>query len=127
MAKAGRKKKDFDPKQFENLCAMQCTQAEICAFFDCDHKTLTAWVKRYYGREYSLVAKEKAELGNISLRRWQFKQAEHNPTMAIFLGKQYLGQTDKQELTVAEIGEDQRQAISEFLDDDGTDTDSQEA
>jgi hypothetical protein len=106
---------------------MQCTQAEICAFFNCDHKTLTAWVKRYYGREYSLVAKEKAELGNISLRRWQFKQAEHNPTMAIFLGKQYLGQTDKQEVTVAEIGEDQRQAITEFLDDDGTDTDSAEA
>ena len=30
----------------------------------------------------------------MSLRRTQFKLAEKNPTMAIWLGKQYLGQRD---------------------------------
>ena len=30
----------------------------------------------------------------MSLRRTQFKLAEHNTSMAIFLGKQYLGQKD---------------------------------
>jgi hypothetical protein len=35
--------------------------------------------------------------GQKKLRRLQWKQAEHNPTMAIFLGKQYLGQADKVE------------------------------
>ena len=31
----------------------------------------------------------------MSLRRNQFKLSETNVTMAIFLGKQYLGQSDK--------------------------------
>lgn len=33
--------------------------------------------------------------GFVSLRRKQFAMAEKNPTMAIWLGKQYLGQSDK--------------------------------
>ena len=32
--------------------------------------------------------------GKVSLRRAQFKLAQTNPTMSIFLGKQYLGQSD---------------------------------
>lgn len=127
MARAGRKPKEFDRKEFEGLCALQCTQAEICSFFDCDHKTLTKWVKQEYHADYSQVYKEKAERGKISLRRWQFKQAEKSATMAIFLGKQYLGQTEKLEATVAEIDDDQRRAVTEFLNDNGTDTDIEEA
>ena len=34
----------------------------------------------------------------MSLRRTQFKLAEKNPTMAIWLGKQYLGQRDNIEV-----------------------------
>lgn len=34
--------------------------------------------------------------GRVSIRRTQFKLAEKNPSMAIFLGKQYLGQSDVQ-------------------------------
>ena len=36
----------------------------------------------------------KKEGGKIALRRYQLQQAEKNPTMAIWLGKQYLGQRD---------------------------------
>ena len=44
--------------------------------------------------------KELHECGKASLRRTQFKIAEKgNANMAIFLGKQYLGQTDKAEQT----------------------------
>jgi hypothetical protein len=35
----------------------------------------------------------------MSLRRWQMKMAQTNATMAIWLGKQYLGQSDRQEVT----------------------------
>ena len=42
----------------------------------------------------------KSSLGKISLRRIQFKQAETNPSMAIWLGKQILGQTDQVETIV---------------------------
>lgn len=36
--------------------------------------------------------------GRASLRRKQFAMAEKNPAMAIWLGKQYLGQADKKEI-----------------------------
>ena len=38
--------------------------------------------------------KKGQDNGKRSLRRIQFKLAEKNPTMAIWLGKQYLGQRD---------------------------------
>ena len=45
---------------------------------------------------FSEVFSIKREKGKVSLRRSQFKLAEKNPTMAIWLGKQYLGQRDEQ-------------------------------
>lgn len=89
-----RPRKQIDQKNFEKLCAMQCTKLEICGFLDITDKTLDAWVKRTYSKSFSEIYAEKREVGKISLRRAQFKLAEVNATMAIFLGKQYLGQHD---------------------------------
>lgn len=89
----------IDKKQFENLCGLQCTLLEICDFFDVEDDTLNSWCKKNYGTTFSEVFKIKRGKGQISLRRTQWKLAEKNPTMAIFLGKQYLGQTDKVETT----------------------------
>ena len=47
---------------------------------------------------FSEVFRQKRGLGKVSLRRAQFHLAEKSATMAIFLGKQYLGQTDVQEI-----------------------------
>lgn len=90
----GRPPKEIDKKQFEKLCALQCTQAEFCCFFDCEDDTLNSWCKRTYGKSFSEVFKIKRGAGHISLRRSQWRLAETNAAMAIFLGKQYLGQTD---------------------------------
>ena len=87
----------IDKKQFENLCGLQCTLLEICDFFDVEDDTLNSWCKKTYGTTFSEVFKIKRGKGQISLRRTQWKLAEKNPTMAIFLGKHYLGQTDKVE------------------------------
>lgn len=92
---AGRPKKQIDQKQFENLCALQCTEEEICGWFDVTDKTLNGWCKRTYNENFSEVFKKKRGKGKISLRRAQFRLAEKNASMAIFLGKQYLGQMDK--------------------------------
>lgn len=94
MGKAGRPKKEIKKMDFEKLCALQCTQQEICDFFGIDHKTLTRWCKRTYGQEYSQTYQEKRAGGKISLRRMQFKLAEKSAAMAIFLGKNILGQSD---------------------------------
>ena len=50
---------------------------------------------------FSEVFKEKRGLGKISLRRSQWRLAEKSATMAIWLGKQYLGQKDQVEASVA--------------------------
>lgn len=92
--------KEFDKKQFEALCGMWATQSEICSFFNTTDKTLSKWCIREYGLTYSEVYKKYAEVGNVSLRRAQLKKAlEGNTTMLIWLGKQYLNQTDKVENT----------------------------
>ncbi len=90
----GRRPKEIDQKQFENLCGLQCTYDEICSWFDVTDKTLNSWCKRTYGKNFSEVFNEKRGRGKISLRRTQWELAKKNASMAIFLGKQYLGQSD---------------------------------
>ena len=79
------------------MLAIQCTQAEVCYFFNTTDKTLSNWCKRTYGTDFSECLKRFGAQGRISLRRAQFKLASKSPAMAIFLGKQFLGQTDKVE------------------------------
>lgn len=101
--KGGRPLKEIPKKEFESLCALQCTKLEICAFFDITDKTLESWCKRNYKkRGFSDVFKEKRGKGHISLRRAQFRLAENNATMAIWLGKQYLGQSDEKNIEIVE-------------------------
>ena len=100
----------IDKKQFEILCGLQFTLLEICDFFDVEDDTLNSWCKKTYGTTFSEVFKLKRGKGQISLRRMQWKLAEKNPTMAIFLGKQYLGQKDKIEYT-----DDGMKAINENI------------
>lgn len=87
--------KEIDKKQFENLCGLQCTKEEICSFFETSDKTLENWCKRTYKAGFSEVFREKRGKGKISLRRAQFRLAEKNASMAIWLGKQYLEQRDE--------------------------------
>lgn len=92
--KMGRPIKEIDEKQFENLCFLQCTEKEICSFFSISDETLNRWCKKTYGKTFVDAFDEKRQGGFISLRRSQFRLAEKNAAMAIFLGKNLLGQTD---------------------------------
>lgn len=91
-----RKQDNIDQKTFEGLCGIQCTQIEIADFFGVSHDTISRWCKKTYKKSFEEVFNEKRSMGKISLRRAQWRQAEKNPTMAIWLGKQYLGQKDEQ-------------------------------
>lgn len=99
-----RPKKEIDQKQFENLCGLQCTLEEICGWFDVCSDTLETWCKRTYKKSFSEVFAQKRGAGKISLRRSQWRLAEKNATMAIFLGKQFLGQRDNMDITVGDSG-----------------------
>ena len=91
----GRPKKKISQKQFESLCAIQCTEEEICDVLEVTDKTLTKWCKETYNKPFSEVFREKRALGKASLRRNQWKLAEKgNSTMQIWLGKQILKQSE---------------------------------
>lgn len=97
--KVGRPETKIDKDTFEKLCSIQCTLEEIASFFDCCDDTINNWCKKTYNDNFSGIYKKKSVNGKISLRRYQFKQAEKSPAMAIWLGKQILGQKDKVEYT----------------------------
>jgi hypothetical protein len=101
---AGRPRKEIDRESFEKLCGLQCTEEEIASWFDCTVDTIENWCKREYGRKFSEVFAEKRSYGKISLRRTQWQLAEKNASMAIFLGKNYLGQRDAVDMSV-EVGD----------------------
>lgn len=99
----GRPPIQIDETQFAKLCELQCTEEEIAGWFECSVDTLNNWCKRTFGCTFSDVFKQKAMRGKIALRRLQLKHAERNPSMAIFLGKNWLGQSDKVEQTIHEV------------------------
>lgn len=102
-AKMGRPRKVITNDEFEKLCGLQCTQVEICDFFNVCEDTLNSWCKRNYSDEkgkpltFSETFKRYAVNGKLSVRRWQFKHMEKSAVMAIYLGKVLLGQREDAE------------------------------
>ena len=95
----GRPRIEIDENQFNKLCELQCTEEEIAGFFECSVDTLNNWCKRTFGCTVSEKYRQKATRGKIALRRLQLQHAQKSPSMAIFLGKQWLGQRDRIEQT----------------------------
>ena len=117
MAKMGRPRANIDKRTFENLCAIQSTITEICSVLECTPKTLETWCKREYGgKTFYKVFSEKRCRGYISLRRAQFQKAidEKNTAMLIFLGKNWLGQSDKQDLKLSGSKDDPLQINHQY-------------
>lgn len=111
-----RPRKEIDRKNFEGLCGIQCTQEEICQFFDVTDKTLNSWCKRTYGESFSEVFAKKRGIGKISLRRAGFEMAKRNPSVHIFYAKNYLGMTDNVNYTVTEV--EDLTPIADMINDD---------
>ncbi len=110
-----RKRIEIDQSQFEKLCKMQCTEEEIAGWFDCSVDTIERWCKRTYGKRFAEVFAQKREGGKASLRATQFKLAQKSPAMAIFLGKNWLGQTDRMEQRVTVVDEEAQAEIDRIL------------
>ena len=89
----GRPKKyNIDPKEVEKLAGFGCTNTEIASFFGCS--------KDLISKSYSTNVAKGKDSGKIRLRQMQWRAAENGSVpMLIWLGKQVLGQTDKQEIT----------------------------
>jgi len=95
----GRPLADIDWNMFEQLCHIQCTLGEMAGFLRVNKDTLSDRAKLHYKEDYSVVYKRFSEGGKCSLRRSQFKLAQKNASMGIWLGKQYLDQKDHESET----------------------------
>lgn len=104
-----RPRKNIDPKMIEDLAAIMCSYAEMAEIVGCNESTLT--------RRFALAIKKGRSRGASSLRKRQFQMALGSPAeyikdssgqpvkmrdeikpsiaMLIWLGKQYLGQSEK--------------------------------
>ena len=79
-------------KQISSLSRMQCSQKEAAAVMGVHRETFAKFLDRHQRARDAW--EDGQETGRVSLRRYQYKMAEHNPTMAIWLGKNWLGQKD---------------------------------
>lgn len=98
MAKMGRPAKSINQKEFENLCRIQCTEAECAAYFQVEVSTLHRWVKLTYKTTFAKVFEAKRGDGRVSLRRSLYQRAidtEGPPAIAIFVAKNHLGMADE--------------------------------
>jgi len=90
------KKYDIDTVEVEKLASYGCTNIEIADFFGCSSDLIE--------KSYSEYLTKGRSQGKIRLRKMQWKSAEDgNVTMQIWLGKQVLGQAEKQEVTTTEL------------------------
>ena len=85
------KKHNLDTEKVEQLAGFGCTNTEIASFFGCDESLIR--------KSYSEFLSKGRDKGKIRLRQLQWRAAERgNVSMMIWLGKQVLSQTDKQEV-----------------------------
>ena len=83
-----RPRKEIDEDKLEQLASLGLSNGEIAAVLDCCPDTIE--------RNYRKTLDWGREKRNASLRRKQYEIAiAGNPTMLIWLGKQFLGQSDK--------------------------------
>ncbi len=96
----GRPRIEVNWTEFDKLCAMQCSLVEIAGWFDCSEDTIERRVKETHGITFAEYFAQKRGKGKIALRRKQYEVAiSGNVSMLIWLGKNYLNQADKQEIS----------------------------
>lgn len=98
-AKMGRPPIEIDWEEFDKLLQLQCTKEEMASWFNCSVDTIENKLRIEHGTTFSAYRALKAPTGRVSLRRHQWLAAQKgNVAMLIWLGKQWLGQSDKVEV-----------------------------
>jgi hypothetical protein len=98
-AKRGRPLTEINWVEFDKLCHIQCSLREIASWFDCSIDTIERAVERDKGMLFAEYFEQKRGRGKIALRRKMFEAAmAGDKTLMIWLSKQYLGMSEKQEI-----------------------------
>lgn len=99
--------KVIDAAEVVRLASIMCTQEEMALVLDCSVDTLQ--------RRFAAAIEKGQAIARASLRRKQWDLAQDGDrTMLVWLGKQWLGQQDKQ--TVEHEGEQKVRVVIEYAD-----------
>lgn len=93
-----RDKIKIDWALVHELCSIGCTQSEICSVLKCSTDTLTRRCKEEYNQTFAEYHAEYVDSTfKVSLRRAMHRAAitKGNPSLLIFLGKNFLGMSEK--------------------------------
>lgn len=101
----GRPKIEIDKSAFEALCFCGCKLADIVEYFNerdtpVSISTIKRWVKREYGYTFERLSAKMKLRRNMKLVQNQLRLSEKSASMAIWLGKQWLGQRDNMDITM---------------------------
>lgn len=102
-------------KLLAQLGQLKCTLKECAAMLKVTQQTLSNFFERVPEAKESY--ERGLQVGNISLRRSQFRLAEKSASMNMFLGVNYLGQTDTRHMQVQGSIEHQHTLISKLFED----------
>lgn len=95
---------------------LQATAEEIAGAFRVSVDTLDRRLREAFGMGFAELRKRCNGIQKLSLRRYQFQQSERNATMAIWLGKVWLGQ---QETIVTETIVKEEDPVQIYIPDNG--------
>lgn len=119
MAKRGPKPIQIDWEQVDKLAGIMCTAEEIAEVLKVGYNTLERRCKTDHKMNIGDYLTIKRNAGKASLRRAQFKRAiDGNTAMLIWLGKQYLGQTDKMQNDGTFTVKNLHEALAKIIDDE---------
>ena len=95
---------EIDWDQVDEMCRIHCTGEEQAAVLGIDYDTLNRACKREQGLSFTEYFKQKSASGKMSLRRRQYTKAMvGDNTQLIWLGKNWLGQSDQPEVEAQDL------------------------
>lgn len=104
MSTMGRPRIEFDDKEWERIniaCQFKMLAEDVAGLADCSVDTLEKRIREKHDCTFTEFRSQRMATTKLNLFSKQVSTAmEGNPTMLIWLGKNYLNQTDKQETTM---------------------------
>jgi len=97
--KTGRPLTEIDWEKVDGMCGVRCTGEEIAGVLGFSYNTLVRAIRREFDMTFEEYYTLKSQNGKVSIRRKQYQTAMNgNPYMLKWLGVNWLGQSDKQEV-----------------------------
>lgn len=106
MAKTGRPKKEIDWEELKKLSSLPIRQEDVAWVMDLSVDTLSRAIKRKLKMTFAEYMDKNRSKFRINLLAKQYEIAmKGNPTMLIWLGKNYLEQSEPKDVNHEDISQ----------------------